>query len=89
MDETTPASGPTASSLKNELRESLERLKKDFEGLKHFVDEIAPEEESAPIRLGKDDLNALLAVTSDIQDAGNDIAFEAGKINEKLQRLVA
>jgi hypothetical protein len=38
--------------------------------------------------LGKDDLNDLLAVTLDIQDAGNDIAFEAGKINEKLQNFV-
>ena len=53
MDETTPASGPTASSLKNELRESLERLKKDFEGLKHFVDEIAPEGNPHPYVLEK------------------------------------
>jgi len=31
----------TASSLKKELRESLEVLKKDFEGLRTFVAEIA------------------------------------------------
>lgn len=88
MDEKTPAAEQTASSLKNELRESLERLKKDFEGLKTFVDEIAPEGMSAPISLEKDDLNDLLAVTLAIQDAGNDIAFEAGKIKEKLQGIV-
>ena len=88
MDEKTPAAGPTASSLKNELRGSLEQLKKDFEGLKHFVDEIAPGAASVPISLGKDDLNDLLAVTPDIQDAGNDVAFEAGKIKEKLQNFV-
>jgi hypothetical protein len=88
MDETTPAPGPTASSLKNELRESLERLKTDFEGLKHFVNEIVPADGPAPISLGKDDLNDLLAVTLDIQDAGNNIAFEAGKIKEKLQGII-
>ena len=34
---------PTASSLKKELKESLELLIRDFEGLKNFVAEIAPE----------------------------------------------
>lgn len=87
MDDKTPATGPTASSLKNELRESLEQLKKDFEGLKTFVVELAPEESSEPPSLGKDDLNDLLAVTLDIEDAANNIAFEAGKIKEKLQKL--
>ena len=42
MDDKTPAALPTASSLRTELRESLEQLKRDFQGLQHFVEEIAP-----------------------------------------------
>lgn len=78
---------PTASSLKKELRESLELLIKDFEGLKSFVAEIAPEGVPASIPLSKDDLRDLLSATLEIHDAANDIAFEASKIKEKLERL--
>ena len=85
-EETFPAE-PTASSLKKELRESLELLKKDFEGLKKFVEEIAPEGVPAAIPLSKDELNDLLTATEEIHDAANDIAFEATKIKEKLERL--
>jgi len=78
---------PTASSLKKELRESLELLIRDFEGLKNFVAEIAPEGISASIPLSKDDKDDLLTATLEIQDAANNIAFEAGKIKDKLERL--
>jgi hypothetical protein len=40
MEDTTPSAGPTAASLKQELRESLQILKTDFAGLKHFVAEL-------------------------------------------------
>ena len=85
-EETFPAE-PTASSLKRELGESLELLKRDFEGLKHFVAEIAPEGVPASIPLSKDELHDLLSATLEIHDAANDIAFEASKIKEKLERL--
>jgi hypothetical protein len=85
-DDLSPAE-PTASSLKKELAESLEVLKKDFASLMHFVEEIAPEGVPAPIPLTKEELEDLLSATLAIQDAGNDIAFEAGKIKEKLERL--
>ena len=85
-EETNPAE-PTASSLKRELRSSLELLIKDFEGLKHFVAEIAPEGTPTPIPLAKGDVHDLLTITLEIQDAANDIAFEAGKIKDKLDRL--
>jgi hypothetical protein len=78
---------PTASSLKKELGESLDLLKRDFEGLKHFVAEISPEGIPASIPLSKQDLNDLLTATLEIHDAADDIVFEAGKIKEKLQRL--
>jgi hypothetical protein len=85
-DKALPAE-PTASSLKTELRESLELLLRDFEGLKNFVAEIASEGIAASIRLSKDDRDDLLTITLEIQDAANDIAFEAGKIKDKLERL--
>jgi hypothetical protein len=85
-EETFPAE-PTASSLKKELRESLELLVKDFEGLKHFVAEIAPEGVPASIPLSKDELHDLLSATLEIHDAADNIVFEAGKIKEKLERL--
>ena len=85
-DKPSPA-GPTASSLKRELRESLEILKRDFEGLKHFVEEITPEGVSVSLPLSREEIADLLAATLEIQDAGNDIVFEAGKIKEKLERL--
>ena len=87
MNEESPSGQPTASSLKKELNESLELLKKDFENLKHFVEEIAPEGVPAPIPLSREDLQDLLAATSEIHDAADDIVFEAGKIKEKLERL--
>jgi len=86
VEETFPAE-PTASSLKKELRESLDLLIKDFEGLKHFVAEIAPEGVPASIPVSKDELHDLLSAALEIHDAANDIAFEAGKIKEKLERL--
>ena len=88
MDETTPAAQPIATSLKKELRESLEVLKQDFENLKHFVAELALDGMSAPVSLTKDDLDELLSVTQEIHDAASDIEFEAGKIKEKLDRFV-
>ena len=87
MTENTFSPQPTASSLKTELNESLKLLVKDFDGLKKFVTEIAPEGIPASIPLSKNELDDLLAATLEIEDAANDIAFEASKIKEKLQRL--
>jgi hypothetical protein len=78
---------PTATSLKDELSESLSVLKMDFDGLKKFVAEIAPDGVPATIPLSKEELNGLLSAALEIQDAANDIAFEAGKIKDKLERL--
>ena len=78
---------PTASSLKKEIKDSLQLLMKDFEGLKHFVAEIAPEGIPASIPLSKDDLHDLLTATMEIHDAANDVVFEAIKIKEKMERL--
>ena len=89
MDEKTPSSKPTATSLKNELRESLEVLKGDFDNLERFVAELASGEDSTPISLTNDDLHDLLSVAQEIQDAASDIEFEASKIKEKLSRFVA
>ncbi len=86
-DKPSPAE-PTASRLKRELRESLEILKRDFEGLKLFVEEIAPDGVPASLPLSKAEIADLLAATLEIQDAGNDVVFEAGKIKDKLERLV-
>jgi hypothetical protein len=88
MDEKAPSAEPTATSLKNELRESLEILKKDFESLERFVEELASDGSSTPISLTNDDLHDLLSVTQEIQDAASDIEFEASKIKEKLSRFV-
>ena len=87
MTENTFSSQPTASSLKSELNESLKLLVQDFEDLKKFVAEIAPEGVPTSIPLSKNDLDDLLAATLQIEDAANDIVFEASKIKEKLQRL--
>jgi catechol 2,3-dioxygenase-like lactoylglutathione lyase family enzyme len=78
---------PTAGSLKKELSESLQVLRADFEGLKHFVTEIAPEGIPAQIPLTTADLNDLRAATEEIHDTADNIVFEASKIKEKLQRL--
>ncbi len=78
---------PTASRLKQELRGSLDLLLQDFASLKHFVDEIAPEGVPASIPLSRDELRELLTAAQEIGDAANDIAFEASKIKEKLERL--
>ena len=86
-DKPSPAE-PTASRLKRELRESLEILKRDFEGLKLFVEEIAPDGAPASLPLSKAEIADLLAATLEIQDAGNDVVFEAGRIKDKLERLV-
>jgi len=88
MTENTFSPKPTASSLKKELKESLELLIDDFEGLKTFVAEIAPEGIPASIPLSMDDLHDLLAAAEEIHDAADDIVFEASKIKEKLERLV-
>ncbi len=89
MDEKAISSEPTANSLKNELRESLKILKTDFESLKHFVEEISSEGASAaPTTLTKGDLDDLLSITLEIQDAASDIEFEASKIKDKLTRFV-
>jgi len=87
MTDEASSAGPTASSLKKELRESLELLKRDFESLKHFVEEIAPEGIPATITLSSEDRQALLAATSEIHDAADNIVFEAEKIKDKLERL--
>jgi hypothetical protein len=87
MTDEASSARPTASSLKSELRESLELLKRDFESLKHFVEEIAPDGVPAPIPLSREDRQDLLAATEEIHDAADDIVFEAGKIKEKLERL--
>ena len=76
---------PAAS--KKELKESLELLIRDFEGLKNFVAEIAPEGIPTSVPLSKDDIHDLLTATLEIYDAANDIAFEANIIKEKLERL--
>lgn len=87
MTETSPTSKPTAAGLKKELSESLETLKKDFENLKHFVEELAPEGVPGSLTLTKDDLRDLLSVTLEIQDASSNIEFEASKIKETLDRF--
>jgi hypothetical protein len=87
MSEEMEPAEPTASSLKKELRSSLELLIKDFAVLMHFVAEIATEGTPTPLLLSKEDVHDLLTITLEIQDAANDIAFEAGKIKDKLDRL--
>ena len=87
MAEQTFPAEPTANSLKKELKESLDLLIRDFEGLKKFVAEIAPDGIAAAIPLSKDEVHDLLTATLEIQDSANDIAFEATKIKEKLERL--
>ena len=89
MDDTTLPAEPTANSLKKELRESLEILQKDFENLKLFVAELASDGDSPPISLSREDLNDLLSLTLEIQNAGSNIEFEANKIKEKLSRFIA
>jgi len=86
-DQQAPAAVPTSGNLKNELRVSLGQLKKDFDALRNFVTEIAQADATAPMAIGKGDLNDLIAITLDIQDAANDLGFEAGKIKETLQNL--
>jgi hypothetical protein len=86
LSQSVPAQ-PTASSLKRELSESLGILRDDFEALKHFVTEIAPEELPTQIPLTTADLTDLRAAAEEIHDAADDIVFEASKIKEKLQRL--
>jgi regulator of replication initiation timing len=88
MTDETLASGPTASGLKKELSDSLETLKKDFENLKHFVEELAPEGIPVPLALTNDDLKDLLSIMSDIQDAASNLEFEADKIKQTLDRFV-
>lgn len=88
MTETPSTSKPTAAGLKKELSESLETLKRDFENLKHFVEEIAPAGIPDSLSLTKDDLHDLLSITLEIQDASNNIEFEASKIKETLDRFV-
>lgn len=90
MTEQTRSSStePTASGLKKELSDSLQTLKKDFENLKHFVEELAPEGIPAPLALTKDDLKDLLSITLEIQDAANNLEFEAAKIKTTLDRFV-
>jgi prefoldin subunit 5 len=89
MGEKMPSVEPTATSLKKELRESLEILKRDFDSLNHFVAELTSDGNSTPISLTNDDLQDLLSVAQEIQDAASDIEFEAGKIKEKISRFVA
>lgn len=88
MTDQTLSSEPTASGLKKELSDSLEALKKDFENLKHFVEEIVPEGTPAPLALTNDDLKDLLSITSEIQDAASNLEFEAGKVKDTLDRFV-
>lgn len=78
---------PTASSLKEELTESLTQLQRDFEKLKHFVTEIAPEGVPASIILSKADLDELVGSTLEVHDAADNIVFEASIIKDKLERL--
>lgn len=88
MEEKSPSAQPIAARLKQELSESLQILRTDFEGLKDFVAELSAEGVSPLVTLTKDDLGDLLSVTLEIHDAASDIEFEAGKIKEKLSRLV-
>jgi uncharacterized protein with von Willebrand factor type A (vWA) domain len=89
VDHQDSSDEPTAGRLKKELRESLEILKKDFESLTHLMAELASDGTRASISLTNDDLNDLISVTREIQDAANDIQFEAKKIGEKLSRFIA
>ena len=88
MNEQTLTIESTATGLKKELRGSLEVLKRDFESLKRFVEELANNGASASISLTKEDLDDLLFVALEIRDAASDIEFEADKIKEKLNRCV-
>ena len=89
MTETTHPAQPTATSLKNELRESLEVLKKDFESLDRFVAKLGTDGSSSQISLTNDDLHDLLTVAQEIEDAANNIEYEASKIREKLNRFIS
>ena len=67
MAEPTFPAQPTAGSLKKELKESLEVLIKDFDGLKNFVAEITPDGISASNTLSKEDVHDLLSATLEIR----------------------
>jgi len=86
LSQSVPAQ-PTAGSLRNELSESLEVLRDDFEALKHFVTEVAPEGLPTQIPLTAADLADLRTAAEAIHDAADNIVFEASKIKDKLQRL--
>jgi hypothetical protein len=79
---------PTADSLKKELRESLATLKTSFQNLDRFVAEITSEGGSPPTTLTKTDLDELASVALEIQDAANNLEFEAAKIHEKLSSII-
>lgn len=79
---------PTADSLKKELRESLATLKTSFQNLDKFVAEITSEGGSPPTMLTKTDLDELATVALGIQDAANNLEFEASKIHEKLSSII-
>lgn len=79
---------PTADSLKKELRESLATLKTSFQNLDKFVAEITSEGGSPPTTLTKSDVDELASVALEIQDAANNLEFEAAKIHEKLSSII-
>ena len=89
MDKTPPSAQPTAASLKQELRDSLALLRRDFANLEQFVTELASDGLSPGLSLTKEDRDDLLSVTLEIRDAASNIEFEANKIKEKLDRIVA
>jgi hypothetical protein len=88
MDDESPSTEPTATSLKKELRESLAILKANFESLDKFVAELTSEGTSAPISLTKSDIDDLISVSLELQDAANNLEFEARKIHDKLSSII-
>ena len=88
MDDKAPPIEPTANSLRKQLRESLAILKTNFETLDKFVAELTSDGASMPISLTKSELDDLLSVSLELQDAANNLEFEARKIHDKLRSII-
>ena len=76
---------PTTADI--ELRQ-IRGGKTSFQNLDRFVAEITSEGGSPPTTLTKTDLDELASVALEIQDAANNLEFEAAKIHEKLSSII-
>ena len=88
MDKTSPPAQPTATSLRQELRDSLALLRRDFANLEKFITELASDGVSPCVSLTKEERDDLLSIALEIRDAASNIEFEANKIKEKLDHIV-